>query len=203
MIYRMLKNQLYIGMVEHKGNLYPGEHQAIIEQETWDQVQIMLKSNMNHDSTLRTPKVNPFAGMIYCGSCGGAFSLSHTVKQKNKRYSYYICLEDTKRNFSTCPIKRVPSDALEKLVLKEVGILFQTPTMLAQLMDKGDLGISAEQLQTVLKNIYEVWEVMNPAERCKLIQCVITRITVYENHIEIQPNLDGIKTLLAEAGMEV
>ena len=76
----------------------------------------MLKSNMNHDSTRRTPKVNPFAGMIYCGSCGGAFSLSHTVKQKNKRYSYYICLEDTKRNFSTCPIKRVPSDALEKLV---------------------------------------------------------------------------------------
>lgn len=203
MIYRMLKNQLYIGMVEHKGNLYPGEHQAIIEQETWDQVQVMLKSNMNHDSTRRTPKVNPFAGMIYCGSCGGAFSLSHTVKQKNKRYSYYICLEDTKRNFSTCPIKRVPSDALEKLVLKEVGILFQTPTMLAQLMDKGDLGISAEQLQTVLKNIYEVWEVMNPAERCKLIQCVITRITVYENHIEIRPNLDGIKTLLAEAGMEV
>lgn len=44
---------------------------------------------------------------------------------------------------------------------------------------------------------------MNPAERCKLIQCVIIRITVYENHIEIRPNLDGIKTLLAEAGMEV
>ena len=29
---------------------------------------------MNHDSTRRTPKVNPFAGMIYCGSRGGAFS---------------------------------------------------------------------------------------------------------------------------------
>lgn len=49
----------------------------------------------------------------------------------------------------------------------------------------------------------KVWEVMNPAERCKQIQCVIIRITVYENHIEIRPNLDGIKTLLAEAGMEV
>ena len=54
-----------------------------------------------------------------------------------------------------------------------------------------------------LKNIFDVWEVMNSAERCKLIQCVITRITVFENYIEIRPNLDGIKTLLAEAGMEV
>ena len=203
MIYRMLKNHLYIGLVEHKGNFYPGEQEAIIDRKTWDAVQTMLKSNTSHGNTRRTPKVNPFGGLIYCGSCGGAFSLSHTVKQGNKRYSYYICLEDTKRNFSTCPIKRVPANELEKLVLKEIGILFQTPTMLAKLMDKGDLGISTTQLQAVLKNIYDVWEVMNPAERCKLIQCVITRITVFENHIEIRPNLDGIKTLLAEAGMEV
>ena len=203
MVYRMLKNHLYIGLVEHKGNFYPGEQEAIIDRKTWDKVQTMLKSNMNHDSSRRTPKVNPFNGMIYCGSCGGAFSMSHTVKQGNKRYSYYICLEDTKRNFSTCPIKRVPANELEKLVLKEIGALFQTPTMLAKLMDKGELGISTAQLQAVLKNIFDVWEVMNPAERCKLIQCVITRITIFENHIEIRPNLDGIKTLLAEAGMEV
>ena len=82
-------------------------------------------------------------------------------------------------------------------------MLFQTPTMLAKLMDKGELEISADRLQAVLKNIYDVWEVMTPAERCKLIQCVITRIMVFENHIEIRPNLDGIKTLLLEAGMEV
>jgi site-specific DNA recombinase len=203
MIYRMLKNHLYIGLVEHKGNFYPGEQEAIIDRKTWDAVQTMLKSNTSHGNTRRTPKVNPFAGLIYCGSCGGAFSLSHTVKQGNKRYSYYICLEDSKRNFSTCPIKRVPANELEKLVLKEIGALFQTPTMLAKLMDKGELGISADRLQAVLANIYDIWEVMNPAERCKLIQCIITRITVFENHIEIRPNLDGIKTLLIEAGMEV
>ena len=32
MIYRMLKNPLYIGRVPHKETSYPGEHQAIIEQ---------------------------------------------------------------------------------------------------------------------------------------------------------------------------
>lgn len=51
--------------------------------------------------------------------------------------------------------------------------------------------------------IIHFFQNLAPAERCKLIQCVINRITVFENHIEIRPNLDGIKTLLAEAGMEV
>jgi hypothetical protein len=49
MIYRMLKNPLYIGQVRHKGNFYKGEQDAIIEQDVWDKVQILLNSNLRHD----------------------------------------------------------------------------------------------------------------------------------------------------------
>ena len=202
LIYRMLNNPLYIGRVPHRDTSYPGEHEAIILQETWDAVHTMLKSNMNHDSTRRTPKINPFAGKVFCGSCGGAMTLSHTVKGKKRRYSYYICLEDQKRNYTTCPIRRIPAEAFEKLVLSEVGTLFQTPTMLAELMRQDDFQIPASVMQEVLKNIYGVWEVMCPAERCKLMQAIITRITVYEDRITIEPNIEGLNTLLAEAGME-
>jgi len=202
MIYRMLNNPLYIGRVPHRDTSYPGEQEAIITQDTWDKVQTMLKSNLNHDSTRRTPKVNPFGGKVYCGACGGAMSLSHTVKGQNKRYSYYVCLEDLKRNFSTCPVKRIPAEAFEKLVLREIGILFQTPTMLAELVKQDDFQIPPGILQEVLKNIYGVWEVMCPAERCKLMQAIITRITVYEDRITIEPHIEGLKTLLAEAGVE-
>ena len=72
LIYRMLNNPLYVGRVPHRDTSYPGEHEAIIPQETWDAVHTMLKSNMNHDSTRRTPKINPFAGKVFCGACGGA-----------------------------------------------------------------------------------------------------------------------------------
>ena len=40
------------------------------------------------------------------------------------------------------------------------------------------------------------------AERCKLMQAIITRITVYEDRITIEPNIADLNTLLAEAGME-
>ena len=199
MIYRMLKSPLYIGRVPHKDTSYPGEHEAIIDQDTWDKAQLLLKNNMNHDATKRTNKVNPFAGLMFCGSCGGAMILSHTVKHKNKQYAYYICLEDTKRNISTCPIKRIPTDAFDKLVLEQIGALFQTPTMLAQLMKDDTLNLPTDKLQDVLKNITGVWEVMCPAERCRLMQLVIRRIDVYEDRLKIEPNLDGIKTLFDEA----
>ena len=35
-IYKLLNNRTYVGEVVHKGNVYPGEHQAIISRELWD-----------------------------------------------------------------------------------------------------------------------------------------------------------------------
>jgi site-specific DNA recombinase len=35
-LYRMLNNRAYIGEAVHKGESYPGEHDAIIDRETWD-----------------------------------------------------------------------------------------------------------------------------------------------------------------------
>ena len=36
-LHGILTNALYSGMVDHKGALYPGEHERIIEQHTWDE----------------------------------------------------------------------------------------------------------------------------------------------------------------------
>jgi hypothetical protein len=41
----VLRNPVYVGEAKHKENLYPGEHEAIIDRETFDQVQALLSSN--------------------------------------------------------------------------------------------------------------------------------------------------------------
>ena len=43
-IYHLLKNQIYIGEIRHKGSVYPGQHQAIIDREIWDQAQQCLRT---------------------------------------------------------------------------------------------------------------------------------------------------------------
>jgi hypothetical protein len=44
-LYLMLQNRIYRGEITHKGNSYPGEHPAIIEQPLWDNVQAALAKN--------------------------------------------------------------------------------------------------------------------------------------------------------------
>ena len=44
-LYLMLQNRIYRGEITHKGNAYPGEHRAIIDQGLWDQVQAILVQN--------------------------------------------------------------------------------------------------------------------------------------------------------------
>src|SRR5216110_3061289 len=44
-LYKLLKNQIYIGRIVHRGESYPGQQQVIIEPEIWTQVSALRASN--------------------------------------------------------------------------------------------------------------------------------------------------------------
>jgi site-specific DNA recombinase len=44
-LYRMLNNRAYIGEAVHKGTGYAGEHERLIDQRTWNQVQSILQQS--------------------------------------------------------------------------------------------------------------------------------------------------------------
>src|ERR1700736_3696962 len=44
-IYQLLSNPIYIGEIAHKGQLYPGQHPALIDTETWTAVRDQLATN--------------------------------------------------------------------------------------------------------------------------------------------------------------
>ena len=64
-IYYLLSNPVYIGKIRHKEDLHDGEHEAIIETETFDTVQALLAkqaasprgSAVRHDNHLLTGRV--------------------------------------------------------------------------------------------------------------------------------------------------
>ena len=45
--------------------------------------------------------------------------------------------------------------------------------------------------------------VMCHVEQCKLLHSIVSKILVFEDRLEIEPNVDGIKTLLIDAGVKV
>ena len=44
-LYLMLQNRIYRGEIVHKDASYPGEHEAIVDEELWQKVQDLLAEN--------------------------------------------------------------------------------------------------------------------------------------------------------------
>jgi site-specific DNA recombinase len=131
-IYRLLGNRIYIGEVVHKGESYPGEHQAIVDKELWEKVQSILSENTRAKlSKAKTKMISPLQGVIRCGHCDCSMGPTYTQKGE-RRYTYYICEKDAKRAVSRCPLKRVPAGDIEKAVLEQLGAVFRTPTLVAK-----------------------------------------------------------------------
>jgi len=70
-LYNLLTNPLYSGRVQVGGELYPGEHEAIIDPQTFDLVQARLKQNSTATGEPhRTRMESLLRGLIYCSCCG-------------------------------------------------------------------------------------------------------------------------------------
>lgn len=42
--HQLLRNPIYVGLIPHKGERFPGQHEPIVDQALWDAVQIKLKA---------------------------------------------------------------------------------------------------------------------------------------------------------------
>ena len=57
-------------VVVHKKNVYPGEHEAIIEESVWNQVQEIFKKHEKSGQKVRKTMTPSFLkGLVHCGSC--------------------------------------------------------------------------------------------------------------------------------------
>jgi Recombinase len=88
-LYGLLANPIYTGRIAHKGRLYPGQHPALIDDETWTAVQDQLAVHAR-DHRRRAIAAEPslLAGLLVDAQ-GERLTPSHAV-QKGRRYRYYV-----------------------------------------------------------------------------------------------------------------
>ena len=119
-----LRNALYIGKLPSKteGKVYQGEHEAIIDEVTFNRVQQLLNARLdNFDPALKHPFVakHLLTGFTYCAECGGRVSCVGTHK-----YSYYGCHRNTadprQKNKPKCKTPNYNVKILDKVVIDEV-----------------------------------------------------------------------------------
>ena len=65
-LYHLLNNRVYVGEIVHRGESYPGQHEAIVPRELWDQVAARLQTNNQaHRSTKSQSTPSLLSGMIF------------------------------------------------------------------------------------------------------------------------------------------
>jgi site-specific DNA recombinase len=83
-----LKNRLYVGETGHKDKWFPGEHAAIVDRKTFDQVQQLLASKSTDRKAKRSASEALLMGKLY-DSSGNRMSPSFSTKN-GVRYHFYI-----------------------------------------------------------------------------------------------------------------
>jgi site-specific DNA recombinase len=116
----LLCNMTYIGRVKYKGQVYEGQHEAIVSQGLFDQVQALLRDNRRcPTNTNGRPLRGLLQGILYCAACELPMGHTYTCKG-NLRYRYYACTRAQKRGWKSCPTGRISAPKVERLVLDEL-----------------------------------------------------------------------------------
>ncbi|HEY77163.1 MAG TPA: hypothetical protein G4O00_13485 [Thermoflexia bacterium] len=95
----LLQNEFYLGLVKHRGDLYPGLHEPIISRDLFDRVQEIRRAHAQRPRLCSpTVRVYLLSGLARCAHCGRTLRA-----QGGPRYSYYREMSKI-RGFADCPM---------------------------------------------------------------------------------------------------
>ncbi len=152
MVLRILKNPVYIGVLEQGRVTTPSYrvkrlvnkpreewavvencHEAIIDRYDFEIVQKVLA--LDTRTSVGGKAVELFSGMVYCGECGGAM-IRKTVPSGKKRYVYYVCAAH--KNEKSCSAHSMRVEALDEIILAALKKHIQDVIDLSDLLELTD-----------------------------------------------------------------
>jgi hypothetical protein len=198
-IYRMLSNRAYIGEAVHKGDSYPGEHDAIIDSEVWDKVHAILQESPRKRAA-RTRAETPalLKGLLF-GPDGAAFSPTHTRKG-DRLYRYYVSQTVLKHGAGSCPVGRLPAGEIEAAVIDQLRAVFRQPEIVAGTWKaaRADADIPETDARAALQQFDPLWDELFPAEQARIVQLLVERVDIGVDGLNVRLRINGLTGLVHE-----
>jgi DNA invertase Pin-like site-specific DNA recombinase len=117
----LLRNRFYIGEVNYKGKIHPGEQAPIVDRDLFDAVQAKLAAGANARRLKLRASPSILAGRLY-DDRGNRMTPTHTNK-RGARYRYYVSHPILqRRNNEAGTISRVSASDIEAMVLKAARV---------------------------------------------------------------------------------
>ena len=184
----------------HKGESYPGEHTAIIDQETWDKVHaILTESPRKRAARTRADTPSLLKGLLY-GPDGAAFSPTHTRKG-GRLYRYYVSQTVLKHGAGSCPVGRVPAGEIEAAVIDQLRAVFRQPEIVAGTWKAArtqDDDITEADVRAALQQLDPLWDELFPAEQARIVALLVERVHIGVDSLNVRLRVDGLSGLARE-----
>ena len=197
-LYHLLHNRLYRGEMVHKDKAYPGQHEAIVDEALWEEVQATLAANTNGERREGTRQPSLLTGLVV-DEQGEGLSPSHAVK-KGRRYRYYVSrhliLEGKRAGRKGW---RLPAADLEGLVTVRLRDWLADAAAISAVIDGDPQEASAHaSLITQAQSLADRWPELKPHQAKAYLNALLRRVIVESARIVIE--IDGeraLATLLA------
>ncbi len=136
-LYWLLRNPIYTGKIKHYGQTYEGEHEPIIDKETWESVQKMLDG---HAKQRRAPvnirsQSHLLRGRLF-DEAGEPLYATQASKQ-HRRYCYYTSKHLVTRKADSGMGWRLPANEFDMLIIDQLASLLRDPIKVMDLLMPG------------------------------------------------------------------
>jgi DNA invertase Pin-like site-specific DNA recombinase len=185
-IYKLLSNPIYVGQIAHKGQLYPGQHPALIDGEAWTAVRDQLAGNASrHQSKSNAAEPSLLAGLL-TDARGERLTPSHATKNRG-RYRYYVSTAlITEAATDRTQGWRLAATEIEDAVICILRDALANPAMMLERL--GTAGMPGEHVRKMLGRAARLAAALNGSSgnRATVVRDLVEKIIVAEDTITIR-----------------
>ena len=164
-IQAIIKNVLYIGKVNYTGQIYEGQQEPIINEETFKKAQEKLKQNRVERKVLKnTECTGLLTHLLHCNTCNTIMFHTYTMKKGTHKYRYYVCTNAQKRSYQACPNKSLNAQAIEDATIECLKHIFS---------DKKNFKDPTKEMKALLSPI---WDTLYPEEKRRILKVLIQEV---------------------------
>lgn len=189
-LYALLSNPIYIGQIRHKDKMYEGQHEGIIPESLWRDVQAQLKQQATVNKGAKICKyINLLKGLLF-DEDGTLYTPSYTIKSKTQ-YRYYIS-QNVVQSKKTPEglLVRIPAHEIEAAVEVALRKQFLSRDLIADFFSLDAIQY-AETIQAIA-DLHMSVPFVSMASNC------IQKVIIKRDMLEIYIKMNSLRELISD-----
>lgn len=187
LVLRVLRNRIYLGDLHCQGEFVIGEHAALIDRATFEQVQTRLAPKDRRTQPISRNPGYLVRGTLVCGACGYPMT-SASTNRNGRVHRYYRCTTRDKGGLKACATRQFPADAIEGFVVERLKAMLNQPSLSDHMRALVGVEITGQGFD-------DCWEQLNLSNRQRLVRLLVEEVRLDESKGTLSMRLRDTETL--------